>query len=86
MYTIFMFIAVPVLAIAWIAYALWLRKVRQEEKNRPKPQSQRLVKTKTEVADWAKKMAEFQPPKPKKTYSDEESIKDKIDNPGKPGN
>jgi len=86
MYTIFMLIAVPALAIAWIAYVLWLRKIREEEKNRPKPQSQRLVKTKTEVADWAKKMAEFQPPKPKKAYSDEESTQDKIDKPDKPGN
>ncbi len=84
MYAIFMLIAVPALAIAWIAYALWLRKVREEERNRPKPQSQRLVKTKTEVADWAKKMAEFQPPKPRKTWSDDESAQDKIGKPGKP--
>lgn len=84
MYTVFMLIAVPAVAIAWIAYAWWLRKIREEEKNQPKPQSQRLVKTKTEVADWAKKMAEFQPPKPQKTYSDEESARDKIDKPGKP--
>lgn len=82
MYTIFMIIAVPVLAIAWIAYALWERRMREEEKNQPKPQSQRLVKTKTEVADWAKKMAEYQPPKPKKTWTDEEPSQDQTNKPG----
>ena len=82
MYTIFMLIAIPALAIAWIIYALWERKLREEEKNQPKPQSQRLVKTKTEVADWAKKMAEYQPPKIKKTYSDEGPAQDKTNKPG----
>jgi hypothetical protein len=81
MYTIFMLIAIPILAIAWIAYALWERKMREEEKNQPKPQSQRLVKTKTEVADWAKKMAEYQPPKSKKTWSDEEPEQDQTNKP-----
>jgi type VI protein secretion system component VasK len=65
MYKIFMLIALPVLAIGWIAYALWMRKVREEEKKQPKQISERLQKTKSEVADWAKKMAEFQPPKRK---------------------
>lgn len=82
MYTIFMLIAVPILAIAWIAYALWERKLREEERSRPKPQSQRLVQTKTEVADWAKKMAEFQAPKPKKTWSDEGTSQDQTNKPG----
>ncbi|MHC4510617.1 MAG: hypothetical protein ACYTAO_16955 [Planctomycetota bacterium] len=76
MYKVFMLIAIPALAIGWIAYALWLRKIREEERHQPKPQSQRLVKSKTEVSDWAQKMAQFQPPKPKKTYDDEESAKD----------
>jgi len=66
MYKIFMLIAVPTLAIAWIAYAIWLHKVREEEKKRPRRVSQRLAKTHNELADWAKKMAEFQPPKRKK--------------------
>jgi hypothetical protein len=79
-----MLIAVPALIIGWIAYAIWMRKVREEEKKQPKLQSQRLVKTKTEIADWAQKMAQFQPPKPKKTYSDEESESGKKDKPGKP--
>ena len=85
MYTVFMLIAIPALAIAWTAYALWQRKIREEEKNRPKPQSQRLVKTKTEVADWAQKMAQYKPPKIKRTYDDEGSEQDKIDKQGKRG-
>jgi hypothetical protein len=83
MYTVFMLIAIPALAIGWIAYAMWLRKIREEEKNRPKPQSQRLVKTKTEIADWAQKMAEYKPPKIKRKYDDEDSADAKIDNPDK---
>ena len=70
MYKIFMLIAIPILAIGWIIYALWERKMRAEEKKRPKG-SKRLQKTRSEVSDWAKKMAEFQPPKRKK--SDEQN-------------
>lgn len=65
MYKIFMLIAIPVLAIAWIVYVIWMRKVREEEKKQPKPVSEHLQKTRSEVVDWAKKMAEFQPPKRK---------------------
>ncbi len=72
MYTIFMIIAVPVLIIGWIAYAIWIRKVEEEEKQRPKPQSERLVKTKSEISDWAQKMAAYKPP-PRKKFFDEES-------------
>ena len=79
-----MLIALPVLAIGWIAYALWMRMVLKEEKNRPKPQSQRLTKTKSEVSDWAKKMAAYQPPKIKRKYDDEESEDQQQDNPNKP--
>ncbi len=66
MYKVFMIIAVSLLAIAWIAYAIWEHKVREEEKKQPKPVSQRLQKTRSEVADWAKKMAQFEPPTRKK--------------------
>jgi hypothetical protein len=83
MYKVFMLIAGSALAIGWIAYALWLRKIREEERNQPKPQSQRLVKSKTEVSDWAQKMAQFQPPKPKRTYDDKESAEDEQDKPNK---
>jgi hypothetical protein len=83
MYTIFMLIAIPALAIGWIAYVLWERKMRKQEKEQPKPESQRLTKTKSEISDWAKKMAAYQPPKHKK-FADEESQDQKQDNPNKP--
>ena len=44
MYKIFMLIALPALVIGWIAYALWERKMREEEKKQPKPESQRSKK------------------------------------------
>ena len=84
MYKIFMLIAIPALAIGWIAYALWERKMREEEKKQPKPESQRLTKTKSEVSDWAQKMAAYKPPKPKRKYDDEESEDRQQDNPNKP--
>jgi len=62
MYKIFMLIALTLLAAAWIAYAMWMRKVREEEKKQPKPVSGRLQKTRSEVVDWAQKMAKFEPP------------------------
>jgi hypothetical protein len=83
MYKIFMLVAIPALAIGWIVYAWWLRKIREEEKNQPKPQSQRLVKTKTEVSDWAQKMAQYKPPKIKRTYDDEGSANNTQDKPQK---
>jgi hypothetical protein len=68
-----MLIALPALVIGWIAYAMWERKMREEEKKQPKQESKRLTKTKTEISDWAQKMAAYQPPKIKKKYDDEES-------------
>jgi len=61
-----MLIALPLLAIGWIAYAIWMHKVREEEKKAGKPISARLKKTRSEVADWAGKMAKFEPPTRKK--------------------
>jgi len=61
-YKFFMLIAVPALIIGWIAYWLWQRKIEEEKKNKPKQVSQRLTKTRSEVSDWAKKMAEFESP------------------------
>lgn len=88
MYKIFMLVALPLLAIGWIAYALWMRKVRKEEEQQGRPTSQRLQKTKTEVADWAKKMAEFESPVRKKKaeqekQQQEERERDKPDQPDK---
>lgn len=82
MYKIFMLIALPLLAIAWIAYMIWEHKVREEEKKQPKPVSQRLQKTRSEVADWAKKMAQFEPPTRKK--QDEQTKQDEQNKPNKP--
>ncbi|MHC4728189.1 MAG: hypothetical protein ACYS17_13285 [Planctomycetota bacterium] len=65
MYKIFMLIAIPILLIGWVAYWLWTRKLDEEEKRQPK-ESQRLTKTKGEISDWAKKMADFKKPEIKK--------------------
>jgi uncharacterized membrane protein YukC len=88
MYKIFMLVALPVVAAAWIAYALWMRKVRKEEEQQGRPTSQRLQKTKSEVADWAKKMAEFESPVRKKKTEQgkaqqDERERDKPDQPDK---
>jgi phosphotransferase system glucose/maltose/N-acetylglucosamine-specific IIC component len=66
MFKIIMIIAVAGLAIAWIIYAIYDYKLRQEEKKQPKQSSERLKKTRSEVADWAKKLVEFKPPTRKK--------------------
>jgi heme/copper-type cytochrome/quinol oxidase subunit 2 len=65
-YAIFMIVGVIVVAGGWIAYFIWDYKQRQEETRQPKPQTERLQKTKTELSDWAKKMAEFKGPAPKR--------------------
>ena len=62
LYKIFMLIAIPALAIGWLAYWLWQRKVKEEEEKQPKQVSQRLSQTRSEISDWAKKMAEFDSP------------------------
>ena len=41
-YTVFMLIALPVIGIGWIGYAIWLHKIRKEEKVQGKPVSARL--------------------------------------------
>ena len=64
-YKIFMLIAIPALAIGWVVYWLRERKIAEEEKNQPRQISKHLKKSKSEVSDWAQKMAEFKPPKRK---------------------
>lgn len=61
-YAIFMIIGVLVVGVGWIAYFLWDRKMAKEEESQPKPQTAQMKKTKTELSDWAKKMAEFKGP------------------------
>ena len=73
MYKIFMLIALSVLAIGWAAYAIWIRWVIKQEKSQPKKESQRLQKTKSEISDWAKQMAQFKPPERKKPSYDANS-------------
>ena len=70
MYKIFMLIAVSALTIGWIAYAIWMRKVCEEEREQPKQDSQRLKKTKSEITDWAQKMAQFKKPERKPPEQD----------------
>ncbi|MHC4172611.1 MAG: hypothetical protein ACYTBX_10880 [Planctomycetota bacterium] len=62
MYKIFMLIALPLLAIGWIAYAVWMRKIREEEENQPRQVSERLQQTRSEVSDWAQKLKDFKKP------------------------
>ena len=65
LYKIFMFVALPILGIGWIGYAIWLHKVRKEEKTRPKQVSERLSTTRSEVSDWAQKMKNTESPREK---------------------
>jgi len=74
MFKYFMIGAVVVLGVAWIIYAVYEYRWRQYEKNQPKASSQRLQKTRSEVADWAKQMANFKKPVYKRP--DEETPKD----------
>ncbi len=84
MYKIFMLIALPALAIGWFAYWRWMRKIIEEEKKQPKQVSKRLTQTKSEVSDWAQKMAQFKPPQRKKPSGDDESEHGEQDRPDKP--
>jgi len=62
-YKLFMLITVPVLAVAWLGYWLWNRKMLKEEKNQPRQKSERLQKTNSELADWAQKIKESESPR-----------------------
>ena len=73
MYKIFMLIAVPALIIGWVAYAYWIRKVIEEEKQQPKQVSQRLKQTRSEVTDYAQKLKDFKKPTRKQPDQDDQS-------------
>ncbi len=75
-YKIFMLITVPAVAIGWIVYWLRERKIAEEEKNQPKQVSKRLTQSKSEVSDWAQKMAAFKPPERKSASEDDDSESD----------
>ena len=70
MFKIVMIIAIALLVVGWIAYGIYEYKLREEEKKHPRKPSERLQKTRGEVADWARKMAQYQPPKRKKPGQD----------------
>ncbi len=65
MYKIFMLVALPVLAVGWIAYWLWMRKVREKEKDQPRQVSKRLSTSRSDVTDWTQKMKEAKSPREK---------------------
>ena len=71
MYKLFMIVGLIVVGLGWAAYFLWDYKMRKEEAKQPKKRSERLLKTHGEVSDWAKKMAEFKSPAPKKRFEDD---------------
>jgi hypothetical protein len=52
-----------------------MRKVCEEEKQQPKEESKRLTKTKSEVSDWAQKMAQFKKPERKKPSGQDDQNK-----------
>ncbi len=70
MYKIFMLIALPALAIGWYAYWRWMRKIAEEQKERPKQVSKRLQQTRDEVSDYAQKLKDFKGP-PRKPPDDD---------------
>ncbi|MEN6427367.1 MAG: hypothetical protein ABFE13_18590 [Phycisphaerales bacterium] len=68
----FMIVGIVVVGGGWIAYWIWDRKMQKEEAKEPPRKSERLEKTKSEVSDWAKKMAEFKSPVPPKKFNDQD--------------
>ena len=76
-YKIIMIVGVIVVATGWIIYGIWDYKMRQQEKNQPKPRSERYKKTQNELSDWAKQMAAYKKPTYKKSDQDESDEPDK---------
>ncbi len=62
-YVIFLLISLPLMGIAWLVYWFWDQKMEKEEEEERKKGSTRLRKTKSELSDWAKQMANYKPPK-----------------------
>jgi heme/copper-type cytochrome/quinol oxidase subunit 2 len=75
MYKIFMIIGLIVVAGGWVAYAIWDYKMRQEEKQQPPKRSERMQKTQSEIADWAKQMSQFKKPVQKRQAEGDEQDK-----------
>ncbi len=72
-YGIFMIVGLVLVVGGWAVYFLWDYKQRKEEEKQPKQHGERLVKSRGEVADWAKKMAEFKSPAPKRPPESEDA-------------
>ena len=65
MFKTIMIIAATIVALGWIAYGIWALKIRADEKNKPRKPSERLQDARRDVADYARKVKEFQKPAPK---------------------
>ena len=61
-FKVFIWVALPTLAIAWGIYFYWQWRLDRQEKNQPKQVSPRLQKSRGEMAEWAAKMATYKPP------------------------
>ena len=48
-YALFMIVGLIVVVGGWIAYFVWDYKERKEEENQPKPRSEQVKKTKSEI-------------------------------------
>ena len=70
-YRIFMIVGLVLVAVGWIIYGIWNYKMQQQEKSQPKPRSERLQKTQSELSDWAKQMAAFKKPTYKRPDQDD---------------
>ena len=59
MYKIIMYIFVPLLAIAWAAYGIWLLREKRREKEEPPRKTEHLEKVKDSFADYAEKLKDY---------------------------
>ena len=60
MYKWFMIIGLAVVAVGWLAYAVYNYIQNQREKKIPKARSQKYEQAQQSMAEYAKKMAKFE--------------------------
>lgn len=59
-----------IIAVGWIAYGVWTIRARSKEKNKPaesteaREASKRLQEARSQVEDYARKLADFKKPTP----------------------
>ena len=58
--------AAVLVGLGWIAYAIWEYRERKIEESQPKVRSEKLTQTQNQMAEYAKKLAEFKKPTYKK--------------------